>query len=291
MNPAGYSECDRSCRLFVRLTQGLGWCFCNWLVYQILSFCKTEFCWRFYNSFIMSSCFCFFLCLWRLVCCLTCTPLNRQKNTGLLKGTDRISNIPLRRRGKSTVKKLNSVLCKGNMEKKRNIVSLLPLKLFCFWEIWFQIELTNKLPYIREPDYKNILWFKANGFNWSGYVCSDLDVHVFWPLFVSSCTIFIVLPCSSLITTHFNRTQNFCVVCSLTSCSDGEEAIVPRAKHVPRLLVPNAVTRCRNRSVFGRHREVRQSNLLPGMKEFSETILILHETCEILKSCHILKWL
>lgn len=76
----------------------------------------------------------------------------------------------------------------------------------------------------------------------------------FWPLFASSCTIVIVLPYFSLITTHFNIAQNFSYVWSLTSCSDGEEAFVPRAKHVPRLLLPNVVTRCRNCSVFGRHK-------------------------------------
>lgn len=64
---------------------------------------------------------------------------------------------------------------------------------------------------------------------------------------------------------------------------------MPRAKHVPRLLLPNVVSKWRNSSVFGRLKKVCQSNLLPGMKEFSKTILILHETCEILKSCHILK--
>lgn len=64
---------------------------------------------------------------------------------------------------------------------------------------------------------------------------------------------------------------------------------MPRAKHVLRLLLPNVVTRCRNSSVFGRHKRVCQSNLLPGMKEFSKTVLILHEACETLKSCHVLK--
>lgn len=45
----------------------------NWLVSQILSFCKIEFCWKFCDAFILPRYFCFYLCLCGLVCCLTCT--------------------------------------------------------------------------------------------------------------------------------------------------------------------------------------------------------------------------
>lgn len=39
------------------------------------------------------------------------------------------------------------------------------LKIIFVSEIWFQIEVMNKLPYIRQQHCNSMLWVKANGFN------------------------------------------------------------------------------------------------------------------------------